>query len=115
MLQPLDEDELVAAHAHEQIALARQRRQPVRDLLQQGIADRVAEPVIGGLEMIEIDRVTTAPPSVGQNPAGPRQRRAVADAGHGIETGEMFELLFQDQLIDGELKVRRTISRLPTM
>ena len=53
--RPVQHGELVAADTRDHIVLARAADEARRHLLQQFVADRVAERIIGGLEVIEID------------------------------------------------------------
>ena len=55
--RPLNKNEFVASHPNDAIVLPGKRRESLGDLFEQGIADRMAEPVVGSLEMIEIDRM----------------------------------------------------------
>jgi hypothetical protein len=100
----LDQDELVASHPNDEIALARNRPQPPRNGLEQGIPHGVTELVIGCLEMIEVDRVDRNHTGLGFAEHSNQiavQNRAIERAGHRINPGELLELPFQRHLIDG--------------
>ncbi len=53
----LHHDEFVAAEARDQVARPDNRAKPVCNLLQQLIADRMAERVVDGLEAVEVDQL----------------------------------------------------------
>ena len=53
----LHDDELVAAHARDGVGLADQLAQPVGDDFQQLVAGGMAERIVHGLELIEIEMV----------------------------------------------------------
>ena len=53
----LDDGELVAAHARDRVRLAHQRPQPLGHHLEQPVAGGMAERVVHGLEVVEIEHV----------------------------------------------------------
>ena len=99
----LNQDEFVAAHSHDEIGGTGNRFQPCRDLLQQSVPDGMTEPVVGRLEMIEVDGVdgNRAALAVSQHldQVGVEDR-AVEDAGQGIEPRKLFELPLESDVID---------------
>src|SRR5438477_8894361 len=52
---PLQDDELVAAETRDDVAVAKRRLEPRRDLDEERIATRVAEGVVDLLELVEVD------------------------------------------------------------
>ncbi len=85
--------ELVAAEAADLAMIAHHRLQPVGDLAQQRVADRVAERVVDVLEAVEIDQEQRAALlAVGRVAQRLVERlahhRAVGQAGQRVEAGE---------------------------
>jgi hypothetical protein len=73
-------DELVAAVARDGIRLADQRQQTLRHLLQELIAGRVSEPVVHGLEAVQVEQqqpnLLALSRGLGDRPAEPIQEQA---------------------------------------
>ena len=92
----LDDGELVAAHARDRVRLAQQRPQPVGHDLEQLVAGRMAQAVVDGLEVVEIEQVhghDLAAPHAPQRILEPFvEQHAVGQAGQRVVQGHMGDL-----------------------
>ena len=96
----LQHDELVAAEARDHIARLDDGAEPERDLLEQLVADRVAERVVDGFEPVEVDqvdgKVILAFVHGREHAADPlAELRPVGEAGEFVELGEMRDALLR--------------------
>ena len=92
--------ELVAAEAGGGVARADARRQPLRDLVEHLVAGRVAEAVVDGLEVVEVDEDDRQPvvlaPRAGDGVAHAlAEQRAVGEVGHRVVERLVGELLLE--------------------
>ena len=93
----LQDRELVAAEPRHQIGLARAADEPLRGLLQQCVADRMAERVVHRLELIEVEDEHVEPLAV---PVQARERlldrleeqHAVGEAGQRVMMRHVIDL-----------------------
>jgi len=60
----LEDDEFIATHARDRIAVARELLEAAADILQQDVAGLVAQGVVDGLELVEIDVVDREHPAL---------------------------------------------------
>ena len=99
----LRQNEFIAAHANDQVTGPGDRLQAFGDLLEQGVTDGMAETIVGGLEMVEVDGVNRHACSLSRDHVSEVriQHRAIEDARHRVETGELFELLLERDMADG--------------
>ncbi len=101
--------ELVAAEARQGVALAHARPDAASDLDQHLVAGGVAEAVVDGLEIVEVEQEKGEGPA---DPPGPDEgvgqtvgeQRAVGEAGQGIVKRLVGEPLFQELSLVGVAK-----------
>ena len=93
-----EQDELVAAQAGDGVAVAHARLQALGDLLQQPVAQAVAQGVVDDLEAIEVEEQDGQPRRAAVR-LGHRDGEAVVEqqpvgqAGEGVVVGELLDLL----------------------
>jgi hypothetical protein len=91
-----DHLELVAADARDGVVVAQRRAQPARDLLQQLVADVVAQRIVDELEAVEVDEqhrhLLVEPLRLRQRLAQPiHQHRAVGQAGERVVVRQVLD------------------------